>query len=134
MTERTGSCMCEAISFKTTSEPIASIICYCSDCRKSAGNIGHIVAPYNESDFVLEDPGKKLKSTSTTKTQSGKEKVKYFCGECGCTIYSTVGVFPGKIVVRPTMFDKGYPGNEPTMVLFEDTKEAYTEGVESKYY
>lgn len=134
MPERTGSCICGAIHFNTTGEPVASIICYCSDCRKQAGNLGQIVTPYDETDVVIEDPGKVTKLFASNKTESGKTKTKYFCGNCGCTMYSTVGPFPGKILLRPTLFDKGYPGNEPTQVLCGQTKEEYTEGVKCKFY
>jgi hypothetical protein len=38
MPERTGGCLCRAIRYRLTGEPIVSRICWCRDCQHLAGN------------------------------------------------------------------------------------------------
>lgn len=38
MTERTGRCLCGAVSFKLVTEPLATRICWCRDCQHLAAN------------------------------------------------------------------------------------------------
>ncbi|SGZ46489.1 CIC11C00000002369 [Sungouiella intermedia] len=134
MSERSGSCICGAIHFNTSSDPSVSILCYCTHCRKNAGHVGQIVAVYDDDKVEIEDPENVMKQYVIKDTDSGQPKIKYFCGRCGCTIQTTVGIMPGKALLRPTLFDKGFKGNEPTVLLFEEAKRKYTEGAESKYY
>ena len=38
MTERTGRCLCGAVSFTLSSEPLATRVCWCRDCQHLAAN------------------------------------------------------------------------------------------------
>jgi hypothetical protein len=33
----TGSCLCGAVSFSIVGDPVAQLLCFCSDCRRISG-------------------------------------------------------------------------------------------------
>ena len=45
MTERTGRCLCGAVSFKLVAEPLATHLCWCRDCQHLAPDY-----PQNQPD------------------------------------------------------------------------------------
>jgi len=38
MTERTGHCLCGAVSFQITAEPLTTRVCWCRDCQYLSAN------------------------------------------------------------------------------------------------
>lgn len=38
MTERTGRCLCGAVSFKIANDPLATRVCWCRACQHLAAN------------------------------------------------------------------------------------------------
>ncbi|KAL9546715.1 hypothetical protein MBANPS3_006522 [Mucor bainieri] len=72
--ELKGSCHCEKVSFTVLSHtPAPFMRCYCSICRKCQGGGGYAINIMGQYDT--------LKVT-------GKEHLRYFCGECGCHLYA----------------------------------------------
>ena len=68
MTERTGRCLCGAVTFKLTAEPIASRICWCKDCQHVSGNgTANAVVPASgfEVKGVLTEYASKAHSGNT---------------------------------------------------------------------
>ena len=82
MTERTGKCLCGAVTFKITAEPIVTRICWCRDCQHISGNgTVNIAVPTDSLTFH----GKV--SSHSSKADSGNEMTRQFCPECGCHLF-----------------------------------------------
>ncbi|RCK56650.1 hypothetical protein Cantr_05850 [Candida viswanathii] len=130
-----GSCDCGKVKFELEGEPEASVVCYCSDCRKFSGNLGHIVAQYRSKNFKVEDPENALTEYVAKKTESGKPKLVYFCSTCGCTTHTVPTAANGEIAyVRQTLVDGDFSGLLPTSSIFDAEKEKVTAGKKSEYY
>lgn len=95
MTERTGRCLCGAVSFKLATEPMATRICWCRDCQ-------HLSANGSVNVMVAADG---LTVTGTlaefTKTaHSGNEITRMFCPACGTHLFARAAARPQFRVVR----------------------------------
>ncbi|MCX8506670.1 MAG: GFA family protein [Alphaproteobacteria bacterium] len=95
MTERTGKCLCGAVTFKITAEPIFARICWCRDCQHIASNGSVNILVPAES---LAIHGKVASHSS--KADSGNEMTRQFCPECGCHLFGLNAARPQIRMVR----------------------------------
>ena len=97
MTERTGRCLCGAVSFKLVTEPLATRICWCRDCQHLAANGSvNLLVPTDGLSFsgVL--------SEYTKIADSGDEVTRQFCPKCGA---------PVRQILQPSRVPGGSRGN-----------------------
>ena len=81
-----GSCLCGSIEVECApnqSKVIKLVYCYCSSCRKSSGAPKLAVFPMPADVVTIKDKRMRLKGFA-----SSQGKKRYFCGECGASIYS----------------------------------------------
>lgn len=100
----TGSCLCRSISLTLpTTAPVKAMTCYCVDCRKNAGGPYQTNAMFPTSSVTVNDARNTLKCyTITEGTFTGYPKEKWFCGECGCTLFTKPGHYKGEMLVVKT--------------------------------
>lgn len=95
MTERTGRCLCGAVSFKLTAEPLATRICWCRDCQHLAGNgTVNMLVPTE----ALAVAG--VVSGYASRADSGNEVTRQFCPRCGTHLFGMSSARPHLRVVR----------------------------------
>ncbi len=84
-TVRKGSCLCGAIHYQITAEPLFTHACHCTTCQKITGT------SYWLSMFVLAQDFEILTGTPTIIKPPQEHGVakKHFCEKCGCNIYGT---------------------------------------------
>jgi len=71
-----GGCLCSAIRFRISGEPIFSIVCHCSTCRRASA------AP--TVAWLTFDRGQvEMLSGSPRTYRSSQGVVRQFCGTCG---------------------------------------------------
>lgn len=89
MSKRTGSCLCGAVQYTITADPLATRICWCTDCQKIAANgtVNIIV-----STDTVSHSGQLEQYISTA--DSGDEMVRRFCPQCGTHIFSNSSSTP----------------------------------------
>jgi hypothetical protein len=82
----TGHCLCGAVSYEIDAEPMTVALCHCEDCRRQSG------APFSLNLGVDRDALKldfsKTKTFITVGADSGEERERVFCPECGSPILS----------------------------------------------
>lgn len=78
MENRSGSCLCGAISFEVTGALRPVIACHCTQCRKSSGH--HVAATSVHRDNIRIS-GNVVWYQSSDKAQRG------FCGICGSNLF-----------------------------------------------
>ena len=74
-----GGCLCGAIRYRISAEPIAKAVCHCRECRKAAGaaSVAWIVVPLDAFVYVSGTPGQFNSSPAVTRG---------FCSHCGTTV------------------------------------------------
>jgi hypothetical protein len=95
MSERTGGCLCGAVRYRLSAEPVVSRICWCRDCQRLAGN-GTVNAIFPSA--AIEVTGTTAEYTSTA--DSGNQVRRRFCPHCGSQLFADSSGRPGLTVVR----------------------------------
>jgi len=98
----TGSCLCGAIRY-SISVPVTELrACHCTHCQKASGAAGSVNAVIPSSAFTITHGTPKRYDA---KAESGRTLHRYFCGDCGSSIYSQRATTPETVVVRAGLFD-----------------------------
>lgn len=95
MTERTGRCLCGAVSFTLTVEPLATRICWCRDCQHLAAN--------GSVNLLIPAEGLHVSgvlSEYTSMADSGDKVTRQFCPTCGAHLFGKSSSRPEFRVVR----------------------------------
>ncbi len=93
MSQLTGACLCGAVRYTTSAEPIISGVCHCRDCQRFTGSaFGALVAVPKEALTITG-----TMKTFTSQGGSGKPVLRHFCPECGSSIAAEPGSVPGRI-------------------------------------
>lgn len=98
----TGGCLCGAIRYAVDAPLKELRACHCRDCQRASGAHGAVVA------FVLAGNFKLLRGTPkrfAKKAESGRTLIRYFCGDCGSSLYSHRETMPEVIGVRAGTLD-----------------------------
>lgn len=78
MRQTTGGCLCGAVRFIATGEPLRVGVCHCLDCRKHHG------APFWAGAIF---PLAAVRITGETRAYSGR----HFCPVCGSSVFARSG-------------------------------------------
>jgi hypothetical protein len=97
----TGKCLCGAISYQASGEPVFGGNCYCADCRKTSGSHTAVMA-YQEPAVKLSGAAKEFSS----KGDSGNNITRGFCANCGSPLYSRSEGMPGIILLKAGALDE----------------------------
>ena len=73
--KREGGCLCGAVRYSVTGEPLRSGICHCTDCRQAGGSAFSFYAIWPREAFTGE---------GTISSYKGRS----FCPSCGSRLYS----------------------------------------------
>jgi hypothetical protein len=100
MTERTGRCLCGAVSFKLATEPLATRVCWCRDCQHLAAN-GTVNLLVPADGLTISG----VLSEHTKTADSGNEVTRQFCPQCGTHLFAKSSARPLFRVVRAGNLD-----------------------------
>ena len=101
MTERTGHCLCGAVSFKIVAEPLATRVCWCRDCQHLAANGSvNLLVPAD----ALTISGTLAEYTKAA--DSGNVVTRQFCPSCGTQLFAKSTARPQLRVVRAGNLDE----------------------------
>lgn len=119
MTERTGACLCGAITYTLTADPLATRICWCKDCQKLSGN--------GTANILVLTDSLKVNGTLAVfeKTaDSGNLISRKFCPQCGIHVCANSSARPQFTVVRAgTLSDPS--SITPTMNIWSGSAPAW---------
>ena len=83
--EWTGGCLCGAVRYRATADPIRAVNCHCSMCRRFSGAafLTHVHFPIGSFTWIGDEP---------TRHRSSAEAERGFCARCGSalTMHETV--------------------------------------------
>ena len=112
MPTRLGKCLCGAVRFRLSAEPVATRVCWCRDCQHLAANgTVNIMVP----TAALDIDGPTSEYTSTA--DSGNTMRRRFCPTCGSSLFANSSARPQFTVVRVGALDD--PSSvQPTMNIW----------------
>lgn len=100
MAERTGRCLCGAVTYRLSADPVAVRVCWCRECQRIASN--GTVNALTRSD-TLSVQGTLSEYTRTA--DSGNPIRLRFCPSCGTQLFSNSSARPQFTVVRTGTLD-----------------------------
>jgi len=74
-----GGCMCGAIRYEASGDPISVIFCHCESCRKHTGSPVSALAGFHRSQLRFTRGERATYESSPGITRG-------FCGDCGTTL------------------------------------------------
>jgi hypothetical protein len=87
----TGHCLCGAVSYVVTGEPVGTGQCHCKDCQRASGT-GHMsLARFKAEDVAMTGRTASFASTAA----SGNINTRHFCPSCGSRLYGQNSAAPG---------------------------------------
>jgi len=95
MAQLTGKCLCGAVSFSFSGEPVATRICWCRDCQHVSANGTVNLLVHSDG---LTHSGALAEYTKTA--DSGNELTREFCPKCGTHLFGKTSARPQFRVVR----------------------------------
>ena len=103
-TNRSGRCLCGAVTYLVTGAPLATVVCHCEHCQRQSGG------PFSVNLIVHES---QLAVTGTLQTyeergDDGGDVVfvrRRFCGGCGAPIVSELAQADGMVAVKTGTLD-----------------------------
>ena len=98
----TGGCLCGAIRYEVTGEPLFSSQCHCRDCQRVSGSAFVATMRVPAFGFRITQGTPKF---YVKKADSGNDVTRAFCADCGSALYSSVSTHPERIGLRPTSLD-----------------------------
>ncbi|MGK2287120.1 GFA family protein [Pedomonas sp. V897] len=81
---RSGGCLCGAVRYTVSREPLRTVACHCRDCQKQGGGPMSVLAVYRQGDVMFSGTMRAFRH----KAESGREVVRWFCCTCGSPIHS----------------------------------------------
>ena len=84
MTEFAGGCLCGAVRYAVSGEPVRIAQCHCDDCRRATGST------FATNVFVRKEDLTILQGTTKSYSHaadSGNTMTKEFCPECGSQLF-----------------------------------------------
>jgi hypothetical protein len=98
-----GGCLCGAIRFRATAEPVQTTICHCRFCQRATGSAFLVEPIFRGGDVVFS--GAEPKVYERRSEGSGKLVRVNFCGECGSSLFLAFERFPTVIGIFAGTFD-----------------------------
>jgi hypothetical protein len=101
MATATGGCLCGAVRYECSADPLFAANCHCRDCQRFSG------APFTANIGV---PADALKITGNVtyyerQADSGSMISRGFCPKCGSRVVSKLAANPAMVVIPATTLD-----------------------------
>lgn len=115
-----GGCLCGAVRYRATVQPMMVGNCYCVDCRKSSGTTHCTHAMVPDAAFTATGEIKLYARPA----DSGSIVSRGFCPECGSAILSYNDSMPGMTFIRVSSLDDP-DAVEPQMTVYASRAPAW---------
>ena len=99
----TGGCHCGTIRYEINAPVTGVVACHCSNCRRisGAGSSHNAIIPSSAMTFTSGTP----KRYTDLKAASGNTLYRFFCADCGSSIYSQREKMPEMRVLKVGTLD-----------------------------
>jgi len=97
----TGGCLCRAVRYESTSDPIVTRICWCRVCQYLGAGSGTVNVCFATASFTVRGATTAYASVA----QSGNRMQRRFCAACGTPLFSEAEARPQLIFARAGTLD-----------------------------
>jgi hypothetical protein len=97
----TGGCLCRAVRYESTSDPIVARVCWCRVCQYLAAGSGTVNVCFLTASFAVHGHTTDYRSVA----DSGNVMLRRFCAVCGTQLFSEAQARPHLIFVRAGTLD-----------------------------
>jgi hypothetical protein len=97
-----GSCLCGAVTYSCSADPLFTAVCHCADCQKQTGTAFSVIVGVPRDAFEVKG---ELAEHTTIGSDSHKETHRHFCGDCGSPIMSLAESLPGVALIKAGTLD-----------------------------
>ena len=101
MVEFAGGCLCGAVRYTATAEPVSVGVCHCRDCQKFTGSAFGALAGFLKTAVTFVGTMK----TYSSPGGSGMPILRHFCGECGSSVAEEAGPVPHLVILNVGTLD-----------------------------
>jgi hypothetical protein len=98
----TGQCLCGAVRYTLSEEPLVVYACHCTDCQKRSGSAFGL-SMWVRRGAIEVTQGEAALHTSTQR--DGRPRFGRVCAQCGIRLWSEPGHHPGLAIIRPGTLD-----------------------------
>lgn len=98
----TGQCLCGAIRYRLTGEPLTYYACHCTDCQRRTGSAFALSLIMRREDLQLLQ-GEPARYSADL--PDGRRKAGRLCAACGTRLWGE-GKIAGIVVVQPGTLDQ----------------------------
>ncbi len=102
MNDLEGGCLCGKVRYTSSSKPLTTVACHCTDCRKQSGTAFSIIIGISSDSLTIS--GDSLRSFDDIGS-SGKPIHRFFCNACGSPLYSQVEAAPDVVFLKAGSLD-----------------------------
>ena len=97
-----GGCLCGAIRYRLTDEPLTLYACHCTDCQRESGSsFGLTMVMSRTALDLLQGNPQRFAVTLA----DGRQKNGAFCGACATRVWGEPVQFPQVVNVEPGTLD-----------------------------
>jgi hypothetical protein len=97
--EWTGGCLCGAVRYRATADPVRAVICHCGTCRKVSGAAFLSFVHFPKDAFTWT-------SGAPTRYRSSAYAERGFCPQCGSTLTMHEDVLDDRVQVSLGSLDR----------------------------
>ena len=100
-TEITGGCLCKAVRYRFTAQPIVTRVCWCRVCQYVGAGSGTVNVCFPTNAMTIEGETRDYRALA----DSGNVMHRRFCPACGTALFSEAEARPHLIFVRAGTLD-----------------------------
>ena len=98
---RTGGCLCGAVRYSVSGEPMRMMNCHCKACQRSSGSAHSTIALYPRNALSVQGNLKGYEYAG----DSGRKLEINFCPDCGAPVLLNIRAMPDVVSIKVGSFD-----------------------------
>ena len=119
----TGGCLCGALRYAVSGQPVTHLVCHCTHCQKQTGSAFSTVFGVLEDQITMMRGGTRSYQDCG---KSGRMVERHFCGTCGAPLFSKAEAAPGMLLVKAGSLDEAQIF-VPAMHIWTRSKQAWVD-------
>lgn len=96
-----GSCLCGAVTYRSSEQPVVTAFCHCRNCQKGGGAAYSANVAVPTTSVAIDGPIKRY----STQGGSGSRLTRSFCSTCGSPIAIEVEALAGLMLLQAGTLD-----------------------------